>query len=588
MGFIKPLLLLIAIPIFGFVVSRWVLSDINAEISKGGGEFTVRQMCTPEFLSVASDLKPLCDEIAPILWMQTGSLISGAVAVLMLLSFIVFAAFAGKSRTKIAKIFPSLVTFTLIILAALVIVQGAILTYGAYVAESYAIERVHFVLIGAIGLGALVGGFSLISSAFKLAKKQSHSVLGKKLDSNKHPKLFALISEISEKLGARNPEHVIVGLEPNFYVTSADVNLIGDNSTLKGETLYLSLPLARILRLEEIQGIIGHELGHFRGDDTFYSLKFAPVYSGLSHAVQAMGSDETEGSAASIATLPAYAVLSYIIDVFHTNVSSINRDREFEADKAASEVADSKYLASSLLKIGLYAGAWNDLEGRVVERMRGQGKVARNLSQVFSSIVKYDVNEETIPEVIESIAEQTIAHPTDSHPPTANRIEKMGLNVKEIERDLLVMPKRTCMDLFEDPAKIEEELTTLQQQYYVALGVQLPEDENRDVSATILAAFGAHMVVADGKIEPEEIDQAEAIGLTLSTDFDSIEFREYCHYPDSIPKLEDLLNIFSEMSSEAKQLIHNYLKEIAGADSEVSEKEQELMDRVSEAFEVGG
>jgi len=57
-------------------------------------------------------------------------------------------------------------------------------------------------------------------------------------------------------------------------VTSADVNILGGDTKLEGETLHLSLPLARILTLEEIKGITGHELGHFRGADTYYSLKF--------------------------------------------------------------------------------------------------------------------------------------------------------------------------------------------------------------------------------------------------------------------------------------------------------------------------
>ncbi len=585
MGFIKALALLVAIPIFGFLVSNWVLSDLNKEITNTGGDYTVEQLCAPEVLSQAPDLKPMCNEVAPILWMKTGSIFSAIAAILLLLSFSLFASIAGKSRTKIARIFPPLVSVTLIILAALVVVQGAILTYGAYIAESYAIERVHFFLIGAIGLGALVGGLSLISSSFKLASKQTHSVLGKKLDSKNHPKLFALIKEISETLGSRNPKHVVVGFEPNFYVTSADVNIIGDNSTLKGETLYLSLPLARILTLEEIKGIIGHELGHFRGADTYYSLKFAPVYSGLSHAVTAIGGDETEGGAASIATLPAFSVLSYIIDVFHTNVSSISREREFEADKAASEVADPQALASSLLKIGLYAGAWNDLEGKAVERMR-EGKFTRNLSLLFSSVVKYDVNEESIPKIIDSIAQQTISHPTDSHPPTATRIAELGLSIDDIEQSLLIMPDNTCVDLFQNPMDIEEELTTLQQQYFVALGVQVPDQSNSDIGATILAAFGAQMVIADGKVEAEEIDEAESIGITLSSDFDYIEFREYCLYPDSIPSVGDLLEASKEISDEGKKMIFDYLEKIAGSDDDVSPDEKQLLIQVSKSFEL--
>jgi len=584
MGFFRVLALLLAIPIFGFVISKWILSDLNKVISSEGIDYTVEQLCRPEFLSETPELIPMCDEIASIFWMQTGSIVSAAIAVMLLLSFILFASVAGKNRTRIAKIFPPLVFFTLIILAMLVIIQGTILTYGAYIAESYAIERVHFFLIGGIGLAALAGGLNLISSSFKLVKKQSHSVLGKEIDPQNHPKIFTLIKEISKTLGAINPDHVVVGLEPNFYVTSADVNVMGDNSFLKGATLYLSLPLLRILTLEEIKGIIGHELGHFRGEDTYYSLKFSPVYSGLTHALTTMGNEESEG-AGSIATLPAFAVLSYIIDVFHTNVSSVSREREFEADKAASEVASPKALASSLLKIGLYANAWNDLENRVVERLR-EGKITQNLSLLFSSVVKHDVNKDSIPKTIESIAQQTISHPTDSHPTTASRIIELGLNIDDIEHDLLLFPKKSCIDFIENPIEIEEELTILQQKYFVALGVQIPDTNESNVGATISAAFGAYMVVADGKIESEEIDKAESIGISLSSDFDYIEFREYCHYPDNIPAIEDLLEASKDFDVEVKSIIFDYLKQIAVSDGEVSPEESKLLDRVKTNFEL--
>jgi hypothetical protein len=272
------------------------------------------------------------------------------------------------------------------------------------------------------------------------------------------------------------------------------------------------------------------------------------------------------------------------MDVFHTNVSSISREREFEADKAASEVADSKALASSLLKIGLYASAWSLLEGRVVDRL-AEGKITRNLSQIFASIVKYDVNENTIPEAIDSIAQQTISHPTDSHPPTANRISELGLSIDDIERDLLVMPEKTCIELFDNPRELEEELTTFQQQYYVALGaVVVPEEASSNVGATVIAAFGAHMVVADGVIEPREIDEAESIGMSMDPEFDNLEFREYCHYPDSIPSIVDLLEASAGVSDEVKQMIFDYMERIAGSDDDVSQEEAQLLDQVKLSF----
>ncbi len=581
MGFLKTLLILIVIPVFGYIVSAWVLSDINNAIESEGVGYTLSQLCSSEELAQNPDLKSMCSDIAPILLMQKWSIISAVIAALLLVSFIVAASVAGKDRTKVAKIFPPVVFMTLIVLAVLVIIQGAILTYGAYVAESFAIGRVHFILILGVGLGAIIGGFTLISSSFQMIKKQDLPILGKKLDPESHSELFTFIKKISQKLGSMNPKHIVVGLEPNFYVTSADVNVLGDKTKLKGESVYLSLPLLRILTKDEITGIVGHELGHFRGEDTYYSLKFSPVYSSLSHAVTQMG--HPDSAASSLSTLPALSVLSYILEVFHTNVSSISREREFEADKAASEVAPAKALASSLLKIGLYAQAWYDLEHKTVERMKAN-KTTRNLSKLFASVVKYDVNEKTIPEVIESIANQTVSHPTDSHPPTASRIESLGLNISEIEHDLLIMPDQSCIDLLQNPKELEEKLTLLQQNYYMSMGVEPSPKANSNSAGTLISAFAAHMVVADGSVESEEIDTAESIGIAMSKEFDYLEFREFCFYPETIPELAELIKVSSDLEAETKNLIVEYLSKIASSDGEISQEEQQLIQKVSEAF----
>ena len=579
MHFLKALVLLIVIPLFGFGVSKWVLYDLNAEIAKENANLTISQLCTPEMLSQAPSLQPLCDEVRPILWMQDWSIISGIVAILLLLSFVFFALVAGKSRTRIARIFPPLVFCSLLVLSVLVLIQGVILTYGAYLAESTAIQRVHFILIGGIGLGALVGAFSLIQSSFKLASKATHTVIGTTLSPNTNPKSFAFVKDTAKKLGATPPDNIVVGLEPNFYVTSADVKVIGDDKTLSGETLFLSLPLARIFTLEEIKAVIGHELGHFRGKDTYYSRKFSPVYAGLIHAVSAMGTEETESNFSSIAKIPALVLLSYMVDVFHRNVSTIDREREFEADKAATEVAVPVALATSLLKISLYAHAWNNLQEISIARLQ-QNKMTRNMSKLFASTVKYDVNKEALPEILSNISQETISHPTNSHPPTGIRIQQLGVQLESIDNSLLLIPQEVAINLIEDYLELEEKLTTLQQQYYVALGVQISDQEETNYGALILAALGAHMVLADGKVEQEEIDSAEAIGVALSSDFDRIDFREYCHYPESIPSIEDLIDAISEIPSDGKKAIYDYLKEIAGSDQEISLEEEKLLERL--------
>ncbi|HAU2113712.1 TPA: hypothetical protein JBK25_15625 [Legionella pneumophila] len=47
------------------------------------------------------------------------------------------------------------------------------------------------------------------------------------------------------------------------------------------ETLYASASSPWLLLKKVFASIIGHELGHFRGYDTFYIMRFSTVYVGL-------------------------------------------------------------------------------------------------------------------------------------------------------------------------------------------------------------------------------------------------------------------------------------------------------------------
>src|SRR5258708_39317679 len=134
-----------------------------------------------------------------------------------------------------------------------------------------------------------------------------------------------------------------MGLESTFYVTANDVTIPLPEGKLTGSTLYISLSLIRLLTKDEFCAVIGHELGHFRGDDTLYSLRFAPTYMHLSQTISAMA--RGSGGAADLARIPALQALTFCWLQFASAERSVGRERELLADKAGAEAESARALA---------------------------------------------------------------------------------------------------------------------------------------------------------------------------------------------------------------------------------------------------
>lgn len=584
-GLLKVLLVALAIPAIGFAVSFFIINDMNKEL-KAEGMPDVTLLCNAVRTGklgneATTDLLGVCQEVANIELLGQGSVVAAVIGLFIPVMYWLASKFAGESRKRIAAVFPAVLRLSILLIAASVLLQGAILTYAAYIGESYPIGRVHIFVIGAIALGALVGGLKLIGAAMSFGGKLKMSAIGKVLNAADAPQLFNFVRSLADKLGAKVPENVVVGLEPTFYVTNSDIQVPGHNKLIKGETLYLSAPLSRLLSQEEFASVLGHELGHFRGEDTVYSMRFAPVYAGLGKALGAIATDEDEG-ASGLAKLPAIAMLSYMYEIFATNEAKISRDREHKADEAGGEAGSPLSLSTALIKVSLYSGLWNHARKQNVERLN-QGKIASNLSVVFQDTAKYDVEHENIEEIMRSALEQSISHPTDSHPPVSERLKELGIKVEEITKDMLLVPENPAIQLLDKHQEIEEEITLLEHKLMVAYGVAKPPEEteqNQLLHATY--SLAAAMVGADGHIDPDEIAVAEAIGQKLFEDFDSVEFRDYCNNPEQIPDVVRLSEAMSEvLEDEQKELVVKYLRAISEADGNLSEDEEALLKRVA-------
>jgi Zn-dependent protease with chaperone function len=273
------------------------------------------------------------------------------------------------------------------------------------------------------------------------------------------------VGRVSEQLSALPPENIVVGLDPNFFVTEADVTCL--DGELSGRTMYCSLLLSRIMTVDELAAVIGHELAHFKGLDTQFSQNFYPIYRGTITSILSLR-ESAEGWR-SIAILPAVAILSYFLECFSLAETRIGRDRELMADKEGASITSPTTIASALVKVHAFSPLWAGLQDAAGEALRS-GKAFINVSKTFAEVAA-TARDST---VFDGIAERHLTHPTDSHPPLGVRLEGLGVTLPEVATAaLLVNPPNAAIQLIPDYESKEEQISVA---FHAILGRNLGID----------------------------------------------------------------------------------------------------------------
>src|SRR5438128_1604749 len=318
--------------------------------------------------------------------------------------------------------------------------------------ESALVGRIHIGIIAAIGFGAVVGVVAVARNTFSLVRKAETFVIGKALARDSASQLWRLVEATAQRLESLRPDNIVVGLDPNFFVTEADVICL--TGRLSGRTLYCSLPLCRILSADELTSVVGHELGHFKGQDTKFSGRFYPIYRGTASSLAALQVARGGGSG-SLALLPAIAVLSYFLESFSVAESRLSRDRELAADQTGAGITSPGHIATALIKLHAFTAIWAQLREAAVNALR-QGKAFVNASRTYADAVK----ESAVPKAFKGIVETHLSHPTDSHPPLSVRLESLRIRLDDVATEALaVTPTDSAIALVCDAEKLGEEIS---------------------------------------------------------------------------------------------------------------------------------
>lgn len=300
--------------------------------------------------------------------------------------------------------------------AASLVVQGALAVWLSFWVTAFFFHKYSPKLIIIVGLAVAAGVFVAVAGIFKRVQSSNEAV-GELVSEADAPLLWKRIRHMAQRLKTEPPQHIVAGIDANFFVTEAPLTV--GNQTLTGRTLFVSLPLLRILDQSEADAVFGHELAHLRGGDTHSSARLGPKLVQFDHYRHA------------IRTGGLSAVVSPVLDLYRTifeiALARDSREREFKADRIAAKLVTPAAIAQSLIKIAAYAQYRYKIEDELFgqnQRHDTQLGIARFVAKGLAPYAASD-------DFLDAMKTANVPHPFDSHPAMPERMRNVGMSLPE-------------------------------------------------------------------------------------------------------------------------------------------------------------
>jgi Zn-dependent protease with chaperone function len=265
-------------------------------------------------------------------------------------------------------------------------------------------------LVGAIGVLAGIAVLVIIRGIFLKADGR-FEIAGEEISPQQAPELWERVRGQALKLGTAPPDRIVAGIDANFYVTEHPVILNGESKP--GRTLFVSLPLLKVLTTDEADAVLGHEMAHFSGEDTLWSSKLGPLLDRIRIYLIHLSNGGL--------TVVAFHFLHVFWKLYQVSLGKLSREREFRADKIGAELSTPGALARSLVKISAYCDYRDSVETDILakQRLADDLHLADSVETGFPNHLRQFVSAPNF--------EAETPHPFDSHPPLSRRFKNLGL-----------------------------------------------------------------------------------------------------------------------------------------------------------------
>jgi heat shock protein HtpX len=170
----------------------------------------------------------------------------------------------------------------------------------------------------------------------------------RKIAESENPQLHQIVSNLSQKCGISKPQLMLAQIPiPNAFAYG---------SPLTGSRVAVTSGLLTTLNTDEVEAVLGHELGHLRHKDVqvMMAVSFLPalfMYVGYSLMFSSMMGGNKKGGAGYNAIIGiAFMAFSWVLNLFTLYLSRL---REYYADRNSASVVDSgaTKLSTGLAKI---------------------------------------------------------------------------------------------------------------------------------------------------------------------------------------------------------------------------------------------
>ncbi|MGI8808121.1 MAG: M48 family metalloprotease [Acidimicrobiales bacterium] len=251
------------------------------------------------------------------------------------------------------------------------------------------------------------GAAAVLRGVFFITRSDDAQLPGVPIDERSQPELVGLVRSVATGMGTAPPGRILLVPEVNAAVTQTG-GLLG---LRRGErVMVLGVPLIQALTVDQLRGVVAHELGHYAGGDTRLGALTYRAGASIYRTVENLGDASLLGRLFS-AYGRRYLVLSL----------RVRRQQELSADAAAVRLAGRESHVSALRRVEVTAFAFDHFLRFYLVPLWQRGFDADNAFDGYRALLADPARESELAE-LEAAAEEGVADRYDSHPSLAERV----------------------------------------------------------------------------------------------------------------------------------------------------------------------